>query len=103
MTYALETDHKQLETTFDAIKTFGFWQPQATITPGDFAPIIRRSSSPLLAPFELTLLRYGLVPPGFTSARDRIATGCTRYAPNALVGNARSASCSVQGIAVSYQ
>jgi len=70
MTYALETTHTQLETTFDALKTFGFWQPRALITPGDFAPIIRRSSSPLLAPFELSLLRYGLVPPGFTSARE---------------------------------
>ena len=70
MTYALETTHTQLEMTFDAIKTFGFWQPRATITPSDFAPIIRRGSSPLLAPFELSLLRYGLVPPGFTSARE---------------------------------
>ena len=59
-----------LETTFNAIKTFGFWQPRAQIEPGNFAPIIRRNSSPLLAPFELSLLRYGLVPPGFTSARE---------------------------------
>lgn len=70
MTYALETTHTQLETTFDAIKTFGFWRPKSLVTPSDFAPIIRRSSSPLLAPFELSLLRYGLVPPGFTSARE---------------------------------
>ena len=70
MTYALETTHTQLETAFDALKAFGFWQPRAQITPGDFAPIIRRSSSPLLAPCELSLLRYGLVPPGFTSARE---------------------------------
>jgi putative SOS response-associated peptidase YedK len=70
MTYALETTHTHLETTFDAIKTFGFWQSRATITLGDFAPIIRTSSSPLLAPCELSLMRYGLVPPGFTSARE---------------------------------
>lgn len=70
MTYAIEITHTQLETTFDAIKTFGFWQARALITAGDFAPIIRRSSSPLLAPCELSLLRYGLVPPGFTSARE---------------------------------
>ena len=70
MTYALETDHSRLETTFEAIKTFGFWRPKSLVAPGEFAPIIRASSSPLLAPFELSLLRYGLVPPGFTSPRE---------------------------------
>lgn len=70
MSYALETTHIQLETTFGATRTFGFWQARAQITPGDFAPIVRRSSSPLLAPLDLSLLRYGLVPPGFTSARE---------------------------------
>ena len=70
MTYALEITHTQLETTFSTIKTFGFWQPKSLIAPGAFVPIIRCSSSPLLTPFELSLLRYGLVPPGFTSARE---------------------------------
>ena len=71
MTYALEITHTQLETTFDALKTFGFWQPRAIVASGDFAPIIRvNHSSPLLAPLELGLLRYGLVPPSFTSARE---------------------------------
>ena len=70
MTYALETDHCTLETTFNALKTFGFWRPRAAIHSSDYAPIIRRSASPLLSPFELSLLRYGLVPPGFTSPKE---------------------------------
>ena len=71
MTYALETNHLTLEKTFQAGRTFGFWQARAIITPGMLAPIIRRNtSSPLLAPLELGLLRYGLVPPGFTSPRE---------------------------------
>ena len=45
MTYALETDHATLETTFNALKTFGFWTPRALINSSDYAPIIRRSSS----------------------------------------------------------
>jgi putative SOS response-associated peptidase YedK len=71
MSYALETDHNTLETTFGATKSFGFWQAREAVIPGMSAPIIRvNHSSPLLDPLELGLLRYGLVPPGFTSPRE---------------------------------
>jgi putative SOS response-associated peptidase YedK len=71
MSYALKTNHEILETTFGATKSFGFWQARDAVDVGTYAPIIRKNhSSPLLAPLELGLLRYGLVPPGFTSPRE---------------------------------
>jgi putative SOS response-associated peptidase YedK len=70
MTYVLEATHTTLEHTFAAPKTFGFYQPRDLVQPGDYAPIVRTSSTPLLSRLELSLLRYGLVPPGFSSARE---------------------------------
>ena len=70
MTYALEVNHVALDAQLSAVKTFAFWQGTSTIAPSAFAPILRSSATPLLGQHELALLRYGLVPPSFTSAKE---------------------------------
>lgn len=70
MTYALEVDHQRLEAQFEAVRTFSFWRETKFVTPSGFAPVLRSSKTPLLGRYELALLRYGLVPPSFTSAKE---------------------------------
>jgi putative SOS response-associated peptidase YedK len=70
MPYLLETEATKLETEFEAVKSFGFWTPRAVL-PTDVAPIVRRKDvGTLYERNELALLRYGLVPPGFSSPRE---------------------------------
>jgi putative SOS response-associated peptidase YedK len=70
MPYMLEVDDGRLETEFDAEKSFGFWRPRAVL-PTDVAPVVRRKDiGTLYERNELALLRYGLVPPGFSSPRE---------------------------------
>jgi putative SOS response-associated peptidase YedK len=70
MPYMLEVGEERLETEFEAQKTFGFWTPRAVL-PTDFAPVVRRRDiGTLYERTEIVLLRYGLVPPGFSSARE---------------------------------
>jgi putative SOS response-associated peptidase YedK len=70
MPYLLEVEETRLETEFEALKSFGFWTPRAVL-PTDFAPVIRRKDiGTLYERTEVVLLRYGLVPPGFSSTRE---------------------------------
>ena len=68
--YALEVNHERLEAHFGAFRTFSFWRGFHSVVPSGFAPVLRSSKQPLLAKHELALLRYGLVPPSFTSAKE---------------------------------
>jgi putative SOS response-associated peptidase YedK len=70
MNYRLKSSLETLREVFTANETFGLWQPRASIEPTQYAPVVRLSSAPLLGKYELALLRYGLVPPGFTSTRE---------------------------------
>jgi putative SOS response-associated peptidase YedK len=70
MPYMLEVREDRLETEFEAVKSFGFWRPRAVL-PTDVAPVVRRKDvGTLYERNELALLRYGLVPPGFSSPRE---------------------------------
>jgi putative SOS response-associated peptidase YedK len=70
MPYTLEIKEDRLETEFEAQKSFGFWTPRAVL-PTDVAPVVRRKDiGTLYERNELALLRYGLVPPGFSSPRE---------------------------------
>jgi putative SOS response-associated peptidase YedK len=78
MTYVLESDHVTLERTFHAKRNFGFYQPRASVNPGDYVPVVRSTGGELLSSLEISLLRYGLVPPGFSSAREADRYGLHR-------------------------
>jgi putative SOS response-associated peptidase YedK len=70
MRYTLKSDLETLRSVFIDHQVFWLWLPRASIEPTQYAPVVRLSSAPLLGKYELALLRYGLVPPGFSSTRE---------------------------------